>query len=399
MQCENGSASPPPTTKEVRMFGSQVLETAIGLAVMFFVIAFAASSIVEVYSRLLSKRAKDLESTVAAMLAGTDVPDDDVAKALKAFTGTSIYASLQAAAGKTFIKKRPKLPSYVSAKAFADAVTEMIGSDGAIDDLPAGLRKRLEPLVREARSDLLMIKAGLERWFDETMGRLEGAYKRWATTCLFFVGLIVAVGGNASTFDVAEKLWHDPVTREAVTASAGRLTEQTSPGGITKVADATDKLKELGLPVGWDEASKTEWKDWYLPWEWSWWPADWSSSQLGTSFGWLLTGLFVMLGAPFWFDVLTKLASLRSAGTKPPAATRDQSSNTSLALETGAAGDLAGPAVGGGTFEANLKAALGVQSSPGQTVPQGSSETAPEPVPTTVQAPQQRRRWWPFGGR
>ncbi len=35
--------------------------------------------------------------------------------------------------------------------------------------------------------------------------------------------------------------------------------------------------------------------------------------------GWLLTGLAVMLGAPFWFDALTKLLNinLRATGKKP----------------------------------------------------------------------------------
>jgi hypothetical protein len=341
------------------MFGSQVLETAIGLVLMFFVIAFAASSIIEIYSRLLSKRAKDLERTVGAMLAGANAPDDDVAKALKAFKETSIYETAQAAAGKSVLRKY-KHPSYVSAKAFSDAIAEMLGEDGAIDKLPKGLKKRLDPLVRETKSDLVGIKAGLERWFDETMGRLEGAYKRWATMWLAIAGLVIAVAGNASAFDVAEKLWHDPVTRQAVAETAGRVTsEQARPEEITTVADATDKLKELGLPVGWDATSKGEWTDWKTPWDWSW-------SQSGTVFGWVLTALLVMLGAPFWFDVLTMLASLRSTGRKPPSAANDPTSATVMQIETSRAGDVlrlerAVPeATDEGSLEANLKRALNI---------------------------------------
>jgi hypothetical protein len=37
---------------------------------------------------------------------------------------------------------------------------------------------------------------------------------------------------------------------------------------------------------------------------------------LETFFGWVLTALAVMLGAPFWFDLLSKLISLRGTGTK-----------------------------------------------------------------------------------
>ncbi|HWI89825.1 MAG TPA: hypothetical protein VNT20_01065 [Flavisolibacter sp.] len=35
-----------------------------------------------------------------------------------------------------------------------------------------------------------------------------------------------------------------------------------------------------------------------------------------TLFGWLITALAVMLGAPFWFDLLSKLVKIRGAGTK-----------------------------------------------------------------------------------
>ena len=45
------------------MFGSQALETAIGLALLFFVLASGASAVAEAISRLLGKRAKDLQAS------------------------------------------------------------------------------------------------------------------------------------------------------------------------------------------------------------------------------------------------------------------------------------------------------------------------------------------------
>lgn len=44
------------------------------------------------------------------------------------------------------------------------------------------------------------------------------------------------------------------------------------------------------------------------------------SGGLETFFGWLITALAIMLGAPFWFDLLSKLISLRGTGTKINAA-------------------------------------------------------------------------------
>lgn len=55
-----------------------------------------------------------------------------------------------------------------------------------------------------------------------------------------------------------------------------------------------------------DERSKKSFKD--------------STNQTGgtvTLIGWILTALAVSLGAPFWFDLLNKLVSIRQAGSKP----------------------------------------------------------------------------------
>jgi hypothetical protein len=46
------------------------------------------------------------------------------------------------------------------------------------------------------------------------------------------------------------------------------------------------------------------------------WLLRWSLVHL---FGWILTGMALMLGAPFWFDQLKKLVNIRSSGTALPA--------------------------------------------------------------------------------
>jgi hypothetical protein len=316
------------------MFDSQALETLIGLVVMFFIVALGASSIVEVWSRVLQKRAKDLERALGAMLAGKDGSASDLAAALNTFQGTSIYESAVAATGKTLFRRRSRAPSYLSAKSFADAVTEMLvdeqGQMKTIDQLPQGLRKRLRTIVQEARGDLLGIKAGLEGWFDETMGRLEGSYKRWATLWVVLAGLVIAVSANASTFHTAKRLWREPATRQAVANAANGLTGAAKPSDLNSVASTTGKLKELGLPVGWDQETKDLWKNLRHPGNVTgseYW------SLVGFMGGWILTALLVMLGAPFWFDLLTRLVSLRSTGRKPPSAPNDPSSATAVQVE------------------------------------------------------------------
>jgi hypothetical protein len=99
------------------MFGSLALETTIGLALVFFVVASLASAIVEGVSRLLRKRAKDLEMTIGQMLSDSTAYNDDAKKALALFKGTSIYRSADVAASRGRRGFRSYVgPAYLSAR-------------------------------------------------------------------------------------------------------------------------------------------------------------------------------------------------------------------------------------------------------------------------------------------
>lgn len=63
-------------------------------------------------------------------------------------------------------------------------------------------------------------------------------------------------------------------------------------------------LQQAGLPIGW---SRDDWSS--DPGGWSFW-----YQVLLALAGWLLTALACTLGAPFWFDTLSKLIRLRGSG-------------------------------------------------------------------------------------
>jgi hypothetical protein len=314
------------------VLGSQVLEVATGLVLMFFVLALASSSIVELFARVLNTRAKQLEDGIRSMVGNPDL-----------IYQTSVFGALSGASGANAKGTKTRKPSYVSARAFADATVEAIGvlKAGANDAaqvraaLPVNLRHRLDAITNEVGDDLTKIKAALETWFDDTMDRVSGAFKRWSQTVLVIVALVLAIAANASATRVAATLWHDPAVRTAVTRAAGNVAspdgKPPAPKDLKDVAKTVGGLKSLGLPVGWSS-------DWHDP-----------GGYIGTALGWLLTALLVMLGAPFWYGLLTKLVSLRSTGGTPPKAAKDPASATSQ-VAAGAAG---------GSDAADLTAVLG----------------------------------------
>ncbi len=284
------------------MFGSQALDTTVGLVLMLFVLATAASSILELVSRLARTRSKNLQSALGSLLGGTGNGGADAQAALKALQRTSVYAAATDSSGG-------KPPAYLSAKSFADAVLELASDAGAAPDvvLPSQLRDRLQALLQESGNDALELRAGLERWFDEAMGRLSDSYKRQATLWLGALGFALAVVINAATPDVVTRLWTAPVTRQAVVSAAQNVGNPGNAALLRDVAGITNTLTEISIPVGWTGVA---------PDGFGWW--------VGHLLGWGLTAVLVMVGAPFWFELLERLISFKSGGTGGQPARADQ---------------------------------------------------------------------------
>jgi hypothetical protein len=287
---------------------SQVVEVAIGLSVTFFFVALIASGVVESIAKVFKKRAKDLEATIEHLLGGPD----PVAE-LKA---TSVYRALQGGSGRGGAKASTAMPSYMSARAFADATIELVGKvkgqvtageaqAGAIvaKIKAAPLGDRLIAIESEVGADLNAAKADLEAWFDDTMQRLQGAYTRWAKLWLAVAGLGIALVLNVSVTTLTAKLWTDPVLRQSVVASAGNITSGTAPTTATDATGIEAQVKQvdgLKLPIGWASPQPSSAGGWII---------------LGL--GWFLTAFAAMLGAPFWFDLLRRLTTM--AGVRPDA--------------------------------------------------------------------------------
>ena len=71
------------------------------------------------------------------------------------------------------------------------------------------------------------------------------------------------------------------------------------------MATSVDSLEELQLPIGWAvEQQPDDGWDWFL-------------TVWRKAIGLVLTAAAVTLGAPFWFDLLGKVARVRSAGARP----------------------------------------------------------------------------------
>ena len=131
-----------------------------------------------------------------------------------------------------------------------------------------------------------------EASFDDHMERLSGVYRRWSQSSSGSSAASLVVALNANTLPYRRDALERPSKRAAIVAQAAR------PHG----ADARHgDINDLPLPIGWSDKA-------YHGIGWLW-----------ALVGVLLTLGAVSLGAPFWFDTLSRFSRIRQTGTPPPA--------------------------------------------------------------------------------
>jgi hypothetical protein len=174
-------------------------------------------------------------------------------------------------------------------------------------------------LIEEEAGKVDALRKSLETAFDEAMERVGGWYKRRVQLILFGIALVLVCAINADSFAIGQRLLKDDALRTAVVAQANATvndkrakcataeTGKTAPTAAQIAAKCLDQVKELGLPLGWSKATS---------------PGGWGIP--GKALGLLLTTFAILLGAPFWFDLLGKVSQLRGAGATPKTDTDDK---------------------------------------------------------------------------
>lgn len=301
------------------MFGSIILDVAVGLVMVYLLLSLVTSAVREGLAGILKTRASMLQRGIAQLLQDPKLIEDFYEHPL-------IFSLYQ---GETYAdaKQAGTLPSYIPAAAFAKAMIDLVarGRDlqaAASPNAPpislAAVRQNVAVIrvprvqrallaaVDHAQGNLDIFQTQLEDWFNGAMDRVSGWYKRQSQIIIFVVGCLLTVLCDVDTLHVAKRLYSDPAQRQVAVAMASGFSSKDT--AMATAANASlARLDTLGLPMMWNGVI----------------PASATSAQakleaIGdhawrASFGWLLTALAISLGAPFWFDVLNRIMMIRSS--------------------------------------------------------------------------------------
>jgi hypothetical protein len=356
------------------MFGSVVLDVAIGMAFVYLLMSLIASAVQEMLSAFMQLRAANLERGLRSLFSGDSLnskmdlvnsiynhglvrglyldPPRDTKGLLAEFRmpldGLRIWLrkviGISPTMPITVVQNQLLLPAYIPSRVFAKTMIDILNANKETGEVAMRSITRaladhhwtfrdnkaaeaLYALALDAGGNIATFEQNLEQWYNDAMDRVSGWYKRYTQRVLVVIGLVLAVLFNVSSVKVARTLWLDRDTRQAMVNAADSYMKD-HPAPVPKQIAATD-----ANPAGYDELKEhlqknvnafndvttatllpVGWKhpsSYYLDF-FKTHPKDASLSAIVFVAGWLVTAFAISFGAPFWFDTLNKFMVVRS---------------------------------------------------------------------------------------
>lgn len=234
------------------------------------------------------------------------------------------------------IKKQPKSSEPELTK-LRQGIAAISAISPEVHQALNALLQNVEQYAAEGESHIGRARKNVEKWFDDSMDRLSGVFKRYSQWMALIVGFLVALLLNVDSINLTLYLWRDTSVRQALAQSASKF-EISEAEFAQNPEQAMENLRMkfigLSLPVGWvvsngEAAAVAAGSCELMPREsqsfgirlirWCVSPpqSDDTTNILLKLGGIFLTALAARQGAPFWFDVLKRAVNLRATGANP----------------------------------------------------------------------------------
>jgi hypothetical protein len=347
------------------MSGFPIVDLVVGIIFLFFLISIICSSVVEMIMTARRVRAEVLGQWMLRIF-DTDIP--------KPNGGTvKLGQAIMDHCATTALVPEGKPPSYMDARNFVSALLDKVAKCSTVtkpetlDDFITSFKTSTaisEELKRtfilqaiEARDSFAalsnkttgaieLFRNRIENWYDSNMVRISGTMKvKYTRRFTLISAIIITLLLNADTVAISKYLYNNPEARAQLAAKAYEtaaddsirskmelVKERNTKDDTTRITlkqlDSTLNVKrndintayaavKTSIPIGWSVAEFKPLKD-------GW---DWAAFIISKIVGLTIMVFAILLGAPFWFDVLNKISNLRGVGKRPDTSPSDKASN------------------------------------------------------------------------
>jgi hypothetical protein len=234
------------------------------------------------------------------------------------------------------LKKQPKSGDAVLDN-LKDGIAALSTISPEVNQTLNALLLNVDEFGAQSESNIAKARKNVEKWFDDSMDRVSGVFKRYSQWMALLIGFFIALVLNVDSINLTLYLWRDTSVRQALAQNASKFElseEEFAENPQQAMQDLRMKFIGLSLPVGWvvSDGSRAEMlagscelmpgdgqRFGFRVFRWCIAPPEADNTtniwlKLGGIF---LTALAARQGAPFWFDILKRAVNLRSTGASP----------------------------------------------------------------------------------
>lgn len=197
----------------------------------------------------------------------------------------------------------------------------------------------VEEYVGQGETNFARARKNVEKWFDDSMDRVSGVFKRYSQAMALLIGFLIALFLNVDSIDLTLYLWREPSVREVLAQNATDFqlpTQILEDNPEEALQNFRNQFVGLSLPIGWgltrvSTSALSDVNCQLFPGKEQTFgipvigsnicitpPNSNNQANLAIKIlGIFLTALAARQGAPFWFDFLKRFVNLRGTGANP----------------------------------------------------------------------------------
>ena len=291
----------------------QILEVAVGLIVVYYVLGSIVSLFTQWINEALETRGIALERYLRK-IAGDRVIDLTSLPQLKALQPIRYKNFLSILGSTTESKKIEKIP----VSTLVDAYFDLAGLTGKTDVAADELKTLINQLPdSEGKTAFLKwldqgvtkiddLRSRSTAYFSGMMDQAAATFKANARSFVIILSVVVTVIFGTDSIQLANDLWKNAELRAIAAAQADAVLAQQGPVSPKDLASLIEDLGAFSIKIGWWRQTEN------LPQNPT--SADWVRFGLLKTAGLVITAIAVSQGSSFWYDLLKKLTRGGSGG-------------------------------------------------------------------------------------
>ncbi len=316
----------------------QVLEVAVGLIVVYYILGSIISLITQWINEVLESRGMALEQYLLKL-----VGEDRVDKKkylnnlielpqLKALRPIRYKNFLSVFSSATEPKKLEKIPVATLVDAYFDIVgltskkqMDLLELADLVDKLPDSEgKKAFIGWINQGVTSISDLKSRTTAYFTGMMEQAAATFRARARSFVIMLSIGITVLFGTDSIQLAKTLWTSAELRAIAAAQADAVVARE--GANADLTELIDSLGEFSIKIGW-------WQTEQFPQTNS--VADWAVYLLFKVVGLGLTAMAVSQGASFWYDLLKKITAPATSTSSSKSSDGFSSSSSTASSSSG----------------------------------------------------------------